>query len=100
MTFIRVVEDFDCEHCGTHVTGTGYTNHCPHCLWSKHVDNEPGDRKATCGGAMQPLRLEGSTPDYRIVHRCERCGSERHVTIATNDNAEALVALAQKNSVA
>lgn len=42
--FTKTVEDFICAHCGTHVRGNGYTNHCPECLWSKHVDNNPGDR--------------------------------------------------------
>ena len=44
MSFTRKVEDFTCEHCGREVHGNGYTNHCPHCLHSKHVDVNPGDR--------------------------------------------------------
>ncbi|MEK7158524.1 MAG: RNHCP domain-containing protein, partial [Patescibacteria group bacterium] len=43
-TFQRRVEDFTCESCGAQVTGDGYTNHCPQCLVSKHVDVYPGDR--------------------------------------------------------
>ena len=50
--FIKVKEDFVCEHCGAEVKGDGYTNHCPKCLWSKHVDVHPGDRAAECGGMM------------------------------------------------
>lgn len=38
--FTRVIEDFICENCGTEVKGNGYTNHCPKCLWSKHVDKD------------------------------------------------------------
>jgi Zn finger protein HypA/HybF involved in hydrogenase expression len=48
--FKRTIEDFTCEHCGEQVTGNGFTNHCPQCLWSKHVDIDPGDRLALCGG--------------------------------------------------
>ena len=50
--FTRVVEDFTCGQCGAAVTGDGYTNHCPLCLWSRHVDINPGDRAAECGGLM------------------------------------------------
>jgi hypothetical protein len=95
MAFIRREEDFVCAQCGTSVAGTGYTNHCPNCLWSKHVDIDPGDRAHTCGGMMRPIALEGSTPTYRIVHRCEKCGAIRRVTADPRDSAEALVALSR-----
>ncbi|MEK7061411.1 MAG: RNHCP domain-containing protein, partial [Patescibacteria group bacterium] len=45
MSFVKKIEDFVCKVCGTKVKGTGYTNHCPNCLYSLHVDEEvPGDR--------------------------------------------------------
>ncbi len=93
--FKRTVEDFVCEHCGVHVKGNGYTNHCHRCLWSKHVDVSPGDRAATCGGMMEPVGLEGSTPDYRIIQRCVRCGAKFRVTISPDDDPEAVIALAR-----
>ena len=95
MAFKRTIEDFKCEHCAARVRGTGYTNHCPRCLWSKHVDIHPGDRAASCDGMMEPIRLEGSSPQYRIVHRCVRCALERINTVANNDDAEALLHLAR-----
>jgi hypothetical protein len=78
------------------VQGSGYTNHCPKCLWSKHVDNEPGDREALCGGMMEPIGLEGSTDKYRILHKCQKCGKSMYIHIAANDDPEALLALVQK----
>jgi len=96
MSFQRKVEDFTCDHCKAHVVGTGYTNHCPKCLWSKHVDVEPGDRAEKCNGAMKPIAIEGSTDHYRIVHKCERCGIVRRVDASQGDAPEALVALAGK----
>ena len=96
MSFIKKVEDFICEHCGIAVKGTGYTNHCPNCLWSKHVDIDPGDRAEMCGGMMEPVALEGSTPNYRLLHHCTKCGAERRVHISESDNPTALLALAQK----
>ena len=38
-------------------TGTQHGNHCPNCLTSLHLDNEPGDRAADCGGQMEPVAV-------------------------------------------
>ena len=94
--FRRTIENFTCEHCGARVIGNGYTNHCPNCLWSKHVDVHPGDRAAACGGMMEPIRLEGSSPAYRIIHRCQRCGLERINNAEKSDSQDALLGLAHK----
>lgn len=48
--FQRQIEDFVCEKCGKEVKGDGYTDHCPRCLRSKHVDVNPGDRRSKCNG--------------------------------------------------
>ncbi|MEK7098661.1 MAG: RNHCP domain-containing protein [Patescibacteria group bacterium] len=95
--FQRRIEDFTCEQCSAQVKGNGYTNHCPKCLWSKHVDIHPGDRAATCGGMMEPVSVEGSTGSpYRIRHRCIMCHHEKINDANLGDSADALVALAQK----
>jgi hypothetical protein len=99
MSFKRTKENFVCEHCGAQVVGTGYTNHCPNCLWSKHVDVDPGDRAASCGGMMEPIALEGTTPKYRIVHRCLTCGAIRRVRLSDADNVEAFLALSSKGGI-
>lgn len=78
------------------VVGTGYTNHCPKCLWSKHVDVEPGDRGAVCGGMMKPVLLEGSTPTYVITHECVTCGFRRRNKVQEEDDGAAIVALASR----
>ena len=92
--FIRQKEDFVCENCGQKVTGTGYTNHCPQCLFSKHVDNIPGDRANSCGGMMEPasITLKSGLPD-KIVHRCLKCGQEHRNKINEADNLDVLVKL-------
>ena len=67
--FQRTIEDFTCEQCNFAVKGNGYTNHCPKCLWSKHVDVNPGDRAATCGGLMEPIGAEvGGGGTYHCAH--------------------------------
>lgn len=53
--FTRTPEDFTCLVCGQAVEGTGYTDHCPSCLWSLHADINPGDRRADCRGLMEPI---------------------------------------------
>lgn len=93
--FQRTIEDFVCEHCGATVSGTGYTNHCPACLWSKHVDVNPGDRAAQCGGLMESIRVEGSSPEYRIVHRCFTCGVQKINMAQKEDDNDALLRLAR-----
>lgn len=89
--FIRTEEDFICENCGVSVEGNGYTNHCPSCLWSKHVDKDPGDREEDCLGMMKPIAIltKGGVP-VSIVHKCVKCGFERPAPIAKNDNWDEL----------
>ena len=94
MGFTRRVEDFKCENCAASVKGSGYTNHCPQCLWSKHVDIMPGDRAEICQGMMRPTSLQGSTPLYRIVQVCEKCHLTRTINATDNDSPEALLSLA------
>lgn len=96
MGFQKTVEDFVCEHCGTSVAGSGFTNHCPKCLYSKHVDIDPGDRAATCGGLMEPVALEGSSPDYSIVHVCSSCGHRKRNKTTPQDDPAALLSVARK----
>ena len=68
---------FICKNCGKEVLPLGYSsrNHCPFCLHSLHLDINPGDRAAECGGIMEPISAE---PDgklgYVITHRCKLCG--------------------------
>lgn len=96
--FTRTVEDFVCEKCGNKVKGTGYTNHCPSCLWSKHVDKNPGDRLEACGGLMEPARTEKEGKKYMIVHKCVRCGYERRNSLLSGDSFDAYVSIARRNS--
>lgn len=87
--FIRKKENFICEHCGHSVSGNGYTNHCPKCLWSKHVDIDPGDREEVCKGMMKPIRLETKGGiATKIIHKCISCGFERPATILSEDNLQ------------
>jgi len=85
-TFIKNVENFTCEYCGAKVVGNGYTNHCPKCLWSKHVDINPGDRASLCGGMMKPAKVVIEKGGFEVVHRCAKCGYTKQNKTAKNDD--------------
>lgn len=89
--FQRNIEDFTCEHCGHEVKGTGYTNHCPKCLYSKHVDVNPGDRGEECRGLMKPIQLIMKKGKHSIVHQCLLCGEERVNKTAQDDDIGVLL---------
>ena len=97
--FIRKIEDFTCGHCGFLVKGDGYTNHCPACLYSKHVDVHPGDRAAECQGLMEPVEFLIKNGEEKIVHRCLVCGYEKINRLSTNDNREELLKLMSNRQV-
>jgi ribosomal protein L37AE/L43A len=92
--FIRKKEDFTCDFCKTKVKGTGYTNHCPRCLYSKHVDEAiPGDRASGCQGLMLPIKVENHGQEYVLIHKCLKCGKETKNKTAKEDNFEEILKL-------
>jgi len=96
LKFQRKIEDFVCGHCGKKVKGNGYTNHCPRCLWSRHVDVYPGDRSEPCGGLMEPVGLELSKGVYHILHQCQTCGTEARCKSSSEDEINAFIQLSEK----
>ena len=94
--FQKNIEDFVCEKCGFEVKGTGYTNHCPQCLWSKHVDINPGDRGAECQGMMEPVGLVVAGHSQSIIHRCLKCGKTMQNKVADTDQINAVIELSRK----
>lgn len=79
---------FVCARCGKAVVALSngsYRNHCPHCLYSLHVDNAPGDRQSACHGCMRPVDVRwNSKKGYQIIHRCEKCGAEKANRVAVD----------------
>lgn len=100
MKFIARNDGFKCENCGRKVSpiiyGGSYRNHCPFCLFSKHVDGlVPGDRAEPCQGLMKPVGVTTkSRGEFTIVHRCEKCGFERLNRVAGDDDADMLTKIA------
>ena len=96
--FTKKKEDFKCENCGQEVKGDGYTNHCPHCLWSKHVDVNPGDRLEECGGLMRPIDVYKQKQEWILTHRCEICGAIKRNKVDENDNFDQVIKLVKEIS--
>lgn len=96
--FTKIVENFCCAHCGATVVGNGYTNHCPKCLWSRHVDNNPGDRASNCGGMMRPISAEQVRDDFIITHKCEICGKTIRQHTADNDDTDAIISISANSA--
>lgn len=94
-------ETFVCKNCGREVipegAGSDHRNHCPNCLCSVHLDNEPGDREADCGGLMEPIAVwVRKNGEWAIVHRCRICGAMSSNRIAGDDNPMKLMSIAMK----
>lgn len=95
--FQRTIENFICENCGAEIIGNGYTDHCPKCLWGKHVDVNPGDRAASCGGPMEPMAVSIKNQEYRIDYQCQRCGHQFTVKAVEADGVDTIIELSKKH---
>ena len=92
-------EPFICRNCGVPVApggaGSKHRNHCPSCLASVHLDDEPGDREAYCGGVMDAVAVwvrKGG--EWAIIHRCRVCGRLSSNRVAADDNELLLLSVA------
>lgn len=94
--FKRKIENFTCENCGQKVRGDGYTNHCPNCLFSKHVDIYPGDRAETCQGLMRPIGAEESGGAWSVIQKCLKCGKIQKNKVSPADNFDKVIEISRK----
>ena len=82
-------DPFTCLVCGLEVlplVNGSFRYHCPRCLWSRHVDKQPGDRSQQCSGLMKPVGFEGAPASgFHIVHVCTQCGARRRNRTAEDD---------------
>lgn len=94
-------DSFTCRVCGRPVVSAGagsdHRNHCPNCLSSMHVDEEPGDRAADCGGIMEPIGVwVRKNGEWAVLHRCRMCGKISSNRVAADDNPMKLMSIALK----
>jgi hypothetical protein len=99
--------DFRCAHChhivsSAHLlSGVNNRNHCPYCLWSRHLDlYAAGDRLAACKASMQPVALTAKRRrnkygpgrgELMLVHLCTDCGGISINRIAADDDTDTLL---------
>ena len=91
-------ESFVCEHCGKVVKKASKTarDHCPFCLYSKHVDILPGDRANPCLGSLEPIGIEKFKQTYKIIYRCRTCGQVHKNIACTDDNPDLMIELSTR----
>ena len=93
--FNMIDESFICENCNKEVDKLKYSarDHCPFCLYSKHVDINPGDRANECKGLLKPIGIEKFKNTYKIIYKCEKCNQLHKNIIATDDNFDVIIDL-------
>ena len=91
--FNELDEGFICENCNKEVKPLGYSSrdHCPYCLYSKHVDINPGDRLNPCKGLLKPIQIEKFKDTYKIVYKCDKCNELHKNIIAKDDDMNEII---------
>lgn len=93
-------EEFICEQCNKLVSKLNYTarDHCPYCLYSKHVDINPGDRQNTCLGLLKPIGIEKFKNTYKIIYKCTKCNKLHKNIMANDDDMNLIIKLSVQDS--
>ena len=94
--FNMIDESFTCENCNNEVQKLGYTarDHCPYCLYSKHVDINPGDRACLCLGVLDAIGVEkGKKDTLKIIYKCRKCGMIKKNKMAIDDDYDLILKL-------
>ena len=95
--FNELDEGFICENCKKEVKPLGYTSrdHCPYCLYSKHVDINPGDRQNTCKGLLIPIGIEKYKDTYKILYKCNKCKKEHKNIMSKDDDINKIIEISK-----
>jgi Zn finger protein HypA/HybF involved in hydrogenase expression len=95
--FTKLDEQFICENCKQKIEKLKYTtrDHCNYCLYSKHVDINPGDRQNQCKGLLRPIGIEKFKNTYKIIYKCEKCNQIHKNIMANDDNMDLIIELSK-----
>jgi DNA-directed RNA polymerase subunit RPC12/RpoP len=102
MWFKMINESFICENCGKtidkHPEGSA-RNHCPFCLYSKHLDKDfPWDRLSECNWLMKPIDIDYKKNKWNMIkHKCSICSKEILNKISPDDDFIEFVKKRNKN---
>ena len=96
--FNELDAEFICENCHKHVDRLNYSSrdHCNYCLYSKHVDINPGDRLNDCRGLLKPIGIEKHKDTFKIIYRCEKCRKMHKNIMARDDNMDIIIEISKK----
>lgn len=91
MWFKMLNENFKCENCSQEIIKHpewSARNHCPFCLYSKHLDKDfPWDRMSECLWLMQPIDIDYKKNKWNMIkHKCVKCSKEILNKIAPDDD--------------
>ncbi len=97
-------DGFLCKHCNVYVSSASFLsgvqnrNHCPYCLWSRHVDlYQAGDRLSACKSPMKPIGLTVKAirkkygpghGELMLIHLCIECDRLSINRIAADDDPQ------------
>lgn len=87
-------QPFVCANCGKTVMPLkmGVRNHCPHCLYSLHLDIFPNDNANSCHGLMQAVAtLQNEDNEMLLLHKCLNCGKTSRSLVMLDDNYEEIL---------
>jgi hypothetical protein len=100
-------DGFKCAQCHCFVctesglSGVQNRNHCPYCLWSRHLDlYAAGDRLSACKSLMKPIGLTvkltrkkygSGQGELMLIHLCTECGTLSINRIATDDDPQTVI---------
>ena len=86
-------EEFVCNNCKKLVTKLNYSarDHCNHCLYSMHVDINPGDRLNNCHGNLVPIDIEKFKDSYKIIYKCDKCMTIHKNIMAIDDDLNEII---------
>lgn len=98
--FVKNDESFICKNCGKKVEKLGYTSrdHCNHCLYSIHIDINPGDRKNDCLGMLKPINVINNKKGQVIIYKCLKCNKEIRNIVANDDNKDTIYSIVKEYS--
>ncbi len=91
MWFKMINESFKCENCWKNIEvhpEWSARNHCPFCLYSKHLDKDfPGDRSSDCHSLMEPVWIDYKKNKWNMIkHKCLECGKEILNKVSPDDD--------------
>lgn len=94
--FIANNQGFVCKVCGVQVPPhpSSSRDHCNDCLYSLHIDINPGDRENPCKGLLEPIGIELKRGEKHILYKCQNCSGRVVNAAAPDDNQEEIIRLA------